>query len=637
MDPVVNSQAEAEADADLEMARARRARSGKKVASIDEQHPDLTRGQRFMAQNLSTGPENAMAYLQKQGFETKLQGGNILIKKPGEKDYYRLDESGFSLSDLTDIGGDITSAIGAGAGAVGGTLAAGAMTLNPVAAFAGGVAGAAGGGGAAEWIKGKIGRLAGMPEKGESVEGAALREGAWSGSGEGVLRLAAPVVKGVFRGLSGSMEKEIAEEAITKQAQAAKTSKLGRSEGLRDTAEEIIARQGAAKGEGAEINRTLRAADDAGLAAKEAADKATVLKMQQRYAAELEARRAAAKQAAEETATQEGAEAGAKKASGVVEDTLPPDVPKAAEIASKLATKEKSTFRFLSELTHPAWGIKAQYLPRLPEFTAILNKHFPGIYRPEASAAMMTRDAHLDRLLTEITQGTADQKSEDFAMDIGKWMLSDERLQLTAAAREAASRLAAGAPARGDAGRAADAIFKSSNLPEYLESAIKQLKDTRVLVADSVAKKKALAESIAPRKEALARGKEALDQDISSLRMGRAKNSRANEAEQILINNAKNSEAARQNAYRGPMGSMLRLGNWAGEAPGALPLIGGASKHLLGPIAYGARHEAGKLAPAGRAVERAVDSVLPQAMRNQQFARKLGTQVFGTQLAESQF
>jgi hypothetical protein len=145
-----------------------RAQTAPEPMTIQEQHPDLTWKDRLVIKNLSTSPESAMKYLQKEHPNLEIEyndSGAIRVKRKDEKDYRVLDpDTGISdigelAKDIGDVGYDVLSGIGTG-----------------VATAAGGLAGAVGGG---------IGALPGAALAGASASGGleAARQGFGSAFG----------------------------------------------------------------------------------------------------------------------------------------------------------------------------------------------------------------------------------------------------------------------------------------------------------------------------------------------------------------------------------------------------------------------------------------------------------------------
>lgn len=78
--------------------------------AVNEQ--GVTDKERFLIKNLvSNEPEVAQTYLKKRGYDTRINNGEVEVKRPGEKDFKVIDPSDVSFKevfkDLTDIVGDV--------------------------------------------------------------------------------------------------------------------------------------------------------------------------------------------------------------------------------------------------------------------------------------------------------------------------------------------------------------------------------------------------------------------------------------------------------------------------------------------------------------------------------------------------
>jgi hypothetical protein len=98
---------------------------------LNEQHPDISFGERLRQGNLGPNAESQRKDLLSQGFEVGGEGDDIQVRKPGEKPWRRVDPEGFDWMDILDLGNEATSAV---------TTTAGALSAGPL-----GAAGAAGG------------------------------------------------------------------------------------------------------------------------------------------------------------------------------------------------------------------------------------------------------------------------------------------------------------------------------------------------------------------------------------------------------------------------------------------------------------------------------------------------------------
>lgn len=129
---------------------------------------------RLLAKNLSANPEQAMGFLQRQGFEVKQVADEdkmqFLVRKPGDTKWGVLDPQGFDLQDLTDIASDLLSGTVTGFFAAGGALGGAALAApTGPGAIAGGILGGVAGGGVGaggyEAIRQGVGGLLGVNEQ----------------------------------------------------------------------------------------------------------------------------------------------------------------------------------------------------------------------------------------------------------------------------------------------------------------------------------------------------------------------------------------------------------------------------------------------------------------------------------------
>lgn len=123
---------------------------------IDEMHPKIDPMDRIIIKNFGNDIENSIGYLKKRhpSLEVKTSlDGEIIAREKGEKEYRKLDPSGFELQDISDIGSDVLTGIGSTA-----ATAAGGLVGNLPGAMA---AGAASSGGL-EALRQQIGEWAGV-------------------------------------------------------------------------------------------------------------------------------------------------------------------------------------------------------------------------------------------------------------------------------------------------------------------------------------------------------------------------------------------------------------------------------------------------------------------------------------------
>lgn len=89
--------------------------------------------ERLNIKNLGNDINSSIEYLkaQKPGYDFAEKDGEILIKKPGDKAWGRLDPQGFDLQDITDLGSDVVSGVGTTAATIAGGLAGGGVGAIP--------------------------------------------------------------------------------------------------------------------------------------------------------------------------------------------------------------------------------------------------------------------------------------------------------------------------------------------------------------------------------------------------------------------------------------------------------------------------------------------------------------------------
>ena len=149
---------------------------------VNEMHPDIDFATRAIYKNFGADPESSFRFLQKKLPNLQLKKdkeGEVLVKRPDELEWRRLDPKGFDLQDISDIGYDVPAAVAQGAVTAASGLAG---------AFAGGIgaipaamAGSALSGAGLEVLRQAFGRGAGIEDNfsGQDV-GIALGAGAVS-------------------------------------------------------------------------------------------------------------------------------------------------------------------------------------------------------------------------------------------------------------------------------------------------------------------------------------------------------------------------------------------------------------------------------------------------------------------------
>jgi len=188
---------------------------------VEEMHPELGTGTRALIQNVAPSKESAVKYLQKRGWDARLVGDEIALRKPGEPKFHRVDPSKLEWRDLLDLGDEILS----GAAMVGGgvlAVAAGLPTTGP-GAIGTAALGGAGGAAAAEGIRRGLGGLAGFEQEGFGetakdigIEGAL--GGAFGAGGEAAgqaFRAAKPYIARGLGKASRAFKRPLRSEAAT--------------------------------------------------------------------------------------------------------------------------------------------------------------------------------------------------------------------------------------------------------------------------------------------------------------------------------------------------------------------------------------------------------------------------------------
>lgn len=178
------------------------------IPTINERTPYVSVGDRAIAKNLAQSPEKQAEFLKKKypDLEVKVANSDVVVRKPGEQNFKKLDPSTLELEDITDLGdavvGGITSTLGTAAGALGGALAGG------VGALPGAVAGSALAGAGTEALRQKLGQALGIPQ--DVSMGDVATQAVLGGAGTALLGTG-PALKTAVKQLAAS--KGITEEA----------------------------------------------------------------------------------------------------------------------------------------------------------------------------------------------------------------------------------------------------------------------------------------------------------------------------------------------------------------------------------------------------------------------------------------
>lgn len=172
---------------------------------VQEMHPELGFGDRFVAKNFANSPEAMVGYLKKEHPDLEVQlgaDGRPIVRKPGEKQFRVLDPDNASpfstdvVMDVTDsaydlLAGFVESAAAAGAGVA-------AAPTGPGALLAGAAAGA-GTGAALEYGRQGLGKAFGIDQDIDHLQAGVA----------GLTGAAAPVLFG-----TGGAAKQVATKAV---------------------------------------------------------------------------------------------------------------------------------------------------------------------------------------------------------------------------------------------------------------------------------------------------------------------------------------------------------------------------------------------------------------------------------------
>lgn len=178
---------------------------------INEMHPDISFGTRLLLKNLSNSPEASQKYIEKTypGMQTRVQSGEVQMKRPGESAWRPLDPTGFDPQDITDVGYDV------GAGALSGAAGAGAAVLaapTAVGSLPAAVGASAATSAGLEGLRQKLGNYFGIPQE---VSG---KDVAMSGAVGAV----SPLIFGTGATAAQLAEKGLAGEGLSSAIQAQK-------------------------------------------------------------------------------------------------------------------------------------------------------------------------------------------------------------------------------------------------------------------------------------------------------------------------------------------------------------------------------------------------------------------------------
>jgi hypothetical protein len=217
---------------------------------VQEQRVDfLTRA--GLKNLIGDSPKLQAEYLNKKGFQTRLEDGQLQVKKSGDKDWGVVDPEGFDMQDVTDLVGDVAEMALTGLGALAGA------TLGPVGAVAGGAAAT----GAAETARQAAAKATGLREEfdpSQVAKSAALGAAIPAGLG-----LAGAAAKGMakFGKQAAGKTLEIGTRQISKMGpeKFREIGQMARKEGLVDIFRGVEGSLKKAQAKVAEIGKNLEA------------------------------------------------------------------------------------------------------------------------------------------------------------------------------------------------------------------------------------------------------------------------------------------------------------------------------------------------------------------------------------------
>ena len=191
----------------------------------DEMHPEISAVSRAVYKNFSADPAAGLAYLKKENPHLRFRkdpSGAVLAKAPGEVQWGRVDEKGFGIQDISDVGYDVGAGLTEGAAtAAGGLFGAGmgapagpgmVMSALGTGALAGGLTG-----GGLETLRQAIGSGLGIDQ---GLDPDQIKTAAMFGAVSPLLMGTGGVVKAGARGASKKLIGSAAENEARQAAQS---------------------------------------------------------------------------------------------------------------------------------------------------------------------------------------------------------------------------------------------------------------------------------------------------------------------------------------------------------------------------------------------------------------------------------
>jgi hypothetical protein len=255
----------------------------------DVSSPEISTKDRLIAKNLAQSVEKQAAFLKSKypNLDIKVMGSDVLVRRPEDASYKKLDSSRLELADI----GDVADVVGAGLASTAGVLGGGAVGGIP-----GALAGTAASGSAYEALRQKLGQKLGIPQDvsakdaalagalnaaGSAVFGTGIKAGA-RGAYEGLVRQGWN--KGIPKTASywfGAPEEVI--DDYVKNREAVEAAVPARSELAQDVVDRI---RTALSGEKAKVGKALGSSIED---AKSSVNIEPIIEQYQGYIAQLQA------------------------------------------------------------------------------------------------------------------------------------------------------------------------------------------------------------------------------------------------------------------------------------------------------------------------------------------------------------
>lgn len=498
---------------------------GRDPAEGLQRHPGISFGQRALVKNLAgSDVEVAKRHLRNLGYEIQetpgyeAKGFNVILRKPGEKEWKTLDPTTFDWEDLTDVlGGTATTAAEIAGGVGGGFLG----TFTPpgaqvVTVPAGAAAGAGIAGGATEAGLMGLGKALGLDPSLQEFKSSVTQEALTGAAGElggralvGGAKLAGQgakkfgeaargaVVRGrldpiddklalraeLLKGKQAGLDFRKADIQVEKAGQGA--SRAGITEDaarVRAETQQPIAEFSRAKADLAEASLRAQSEAEASLAAENA--RATARKV----ALEKELAEEAAKAPAE--AAEATAGTAAKAPGGATRAADDADVITLLENAAARQSGAKNvTFSRGLDMLDPRYSWNAASLRKNPHRVQFLNEVWGGNFlNPDGSFSMAARTSYIADLFRQAGNPAAQAAlNKQWEQAAARYLLTRDIADTLSGPARQALKTIAGPKGAGDLaegyrqvlGDLIEGYVKSKAAPEYLTRAKSALRQTR--------------------------------------------------------------------------------------------------------------------------------------------------------------